>query len=318
MRQQNDETIAEKVFYALGTINLIKIFDHVEGSVIDLAVERVHQIEQRMSAFLPGSDIFEMNKNAGNGYTRIHKETFRLLERGNYFEELTGGAFNMMVRPLVELWGIGKKGNYVPEEKEIKRIRKLVDYKSLLLDKKNCLAALKHPGQALDLGGIAKGYAADEVKRILTKNKVKNALINLGGNVLTLGQHPDGDLWRIGIQNPLKPTGSYLGTLSMTDKTIVTSGCNERFFMKGGIRYHHILDPRTGSSARSSLLSVTVVADCSTDADALTTALFVLGLRDGIPLLRRQKAEAIFITENLGIYLTDGLKNLFSIKQDER
>lgn len=305
----------DKEFHALGTINYIKIYDYFDESVLQQAVSRVNEIEQHMSAFLKGSDISRINGKAGEGFVEIHKDTLLLLKRGTSFSNLSDGAFDMTVRPLVELWGIGKKQNYIPSDKEIHSILKLVNYKDLILDEKNNLAMMKHPGQSVDLGGIAKGYAADEVKRILKENHVTSAIINLGGNVITIGNRPDGELWKIGIQNPMAKTGVFLGKLSVSEKTIVTSGSNERFFIKDGVRYHHILDAKTGFPANSSLLSVTVVSDCSMDADALTTALFVLGLKDGIQLLKKYHAEAIFVAENLGLYLTEGLINNFTINK---
>jgi thiamine biosynthesis lipoprotein len=309
----NATNFISKDFYALGTINNIKIYDFSDTAILDIAVNRINNIERHMSAFLPDSDIGGINKNAGAGYVSIHEDTYRLLERGLLFSKLSEGAFDMTVRPLVELWGIGKKLNYIPQEEAVKKTMELVNYKDLLLDKKQLRAKLKFPGQAIDLGGIAKGYAADEVKRILKENNIRNALINLGGNVVTMGRRPDDEPWQIGIQNPLAPTGSPLGRLALTNKTIVTSGSNERFFIKNGIRYHHLLNPRTGKPAQSSLLSVTVVTECSADADALTTALFVLGIEAGLPLLKKYRAEAIFITDQLGIYLTEGLKDIFTV-----
>jgi thiamine biosynthesis lipoprotein len=161
----------------------------------------------------------------------------------------------------------------------------------------NSSAALRNKGQKLDLGGIAKGFAADEAKRILIENGVKSALINLGGNILTLGNKEDGSPFRIGIQNPLRQTGQFIGVLSASDRTIVTSGTNERFFVKDGIRYHHIINPHTGYPAQTGLLSVTVVCENSMYADALTTSLFVLGVEKGLKLLEQTGDEAIFITD---------------------
>lgn len=315
---QNPTVCISRDFYALGTINSIKIYDSSDEAALETVVARINDIERHMSAFLPDSDIAEINRSAGTGYVSIHEDTYRLLERGLSFSKLSQGAFDITIRPLVELWGIGKKLNYIPGEEEVKKTLKLVSYKDLLLDRRKFRAKLKIPGQAIDLGGIAKGYAADEAKRILKENNIKNALINLGGNVLTMGQRPDCEPWQIGIQNPIAPTGNSLGRLTITDKTIVTSGSNERFFIKDGIRYHHLLDPRTGKPVQSSLLSVTVVTDCSTDADALTTALFVLGMEAGIPLLNKYRAEAIFITDQLGIYLTEGLKDIFTVNTTKR
>lgn len=310
---ERTENYIERQFFALGTINYIKIFGCKSERLLDQAVDRVSVIEQHMSAFLMDSDISHINAAAGTGSVSIHRDTMLLLKRGTEFSHLSEGAFDITVRPLVELWGIGKKKNYVPEKQELQSALKLVNYKDLVLDEANSHAALKQPGQAIDLGGIAKGYAADEVKRLLKDNQVSSALINLGGNIVTIGKRPEGGLWQIGLQNPLARTGEYLGKLSVSEKTIVTSGSNERFFIRDGIRYHHILDSKTGYPASSSLLSVTVVCDCSMDADALTTALFVLGVREGMQLLKKYHADAIFITENLGLYLTEGLINHFTI-----
>ncbi|MFL0198474.1 FAD:protein FMN transferase [Clostridium sp. WILCCON 0269] len=137
--------------------------------------------------------------------------------------------------------------------------------------------------QSIDLGGIAKGYAADEVKRVLLQYKIENTLINLGGNTITMGHNPTGTPWRIGIQNPLFARGQYIVRISVTNKTVVTSGSNEQFFIKEGERYHHIIDPRTGYPSKNELLSVTVLCECSTDADAVTTALFVQNINKSIP-----------------------------------
>ena len=188
-----------------------------------------------------------------------------------------------------------------------------MDYRKLILEEEDHRAALIYEGQAIDLGGIAKGYAAEEVKRVLIENNVKSALINLGGNILAIGVQPDGEPWKIGIQNPMEPTGTYFGTLAVADKTVVTSGSNERFFIKDGIRYHHILDPRTGMPARSEILSVTAVCDCSTDADALTTSVFVLGPERGMELAQKLKAEMIFVTENLDVMVSNGLRGQFNL-----
>ena len=170
----------------------------------------------------------------------------------------------------------------------------------------------------MDLGAIAKGYTADEVKKVLLNNKINSALINLGGNVYAIGTNPDGDDWNIGIQNPLSTRGEYLGTISVTDKSIVTSGNYERFFIKDGIRYHHIFDPKTGYPAEEGLISTTIVSDKSIDGDALSTSTYILGLDKGIKLVESIKGvEAIFVTKDKKVYVTPGLKNNFKLTSKE-
>lgn len=313
LREVPEKKYIEKSFFALGTLNIIRIFDRSDVGLFDLCVQRVLQIDDLMSAFKPQSDIAKLNQNAGAGFIEVHDETFSLFRRSLMFSEISDGAFDITVRPLTELWGIGKKGDHIPTEGEIKSILKSVDYKKLMLDERTHSAALKEAGQAVDLGGIAKGYAAEEVKKILLRHDVKCALINLGGNILTIGTGHNGLPWMIGIQNPIAPTGQHLGVLNIVDKTIVTSGSNERFFIKDGIRYHHILDPRTGFPAQTGLLSVTAICDCSTDADALTTSIFVLGPEHGLALAAKFNAEVVFVTENYEVIASNGLKDTFRL-----
>jgi thiamine biosynthesis lipoprotein len=313
LREKTEVKYIDRCFNALGTINYIKIYNFENEEVIDTAVKRIFEIEQVMSAFKESSDIGRINKNAGNGFAAVCKDTIILLKRALEFSQMSSGAFDITVRPLVELWGIGKKKNFVPDSREINKTIKLVNYRDILIDSTQSCAALRRPGQAVDLGGIAKGYAADEVRRILLENNVSTALINLGGNIEVIGTRPDGLPWQVGVQNPLAPTGKYIGTIGLFDKTIVTSGSNERFFVKNGIRYHHIIDPRTGEPAQSSLLSVTVICDCSVDADALTTALFVLGIESGMDLVAKLQVQAIFVTEGLDVIVTTGLEDSFKL-----
>lgn len=301
-------------FEAMGTLHTITAFGCPEDSLLDRAVERVLDIESKMSAFNPNSEISRLNRSAGQHPVALSAETIRLLSLAKNVGELSGGAFDITVRPLVRLWGIGKKGRYIPGPNEIGEAVKLVNCRELVICPEDGTAFLKSRKQAVDLGGIAKGHAADEAKRILVEGGVKSALINLGGNLVAIGGHPNRQPWRIGIQNPAAATGVHLGVLSVTGKTMVTSGSNEQFFIKDGIRYHHILDPRTGAPARSGLLSVTVVCDQSAEADALTTALFVMGIEQGMALLHKLGAEAVFVTEDLKVLATHGLMNDFSME----
>ena len=308
--------ISETVdFFALGTMNSIEIFDAQKKAAVQKAVERVFEINSRMSAFLPDSDLSRIGREAGKNFQKVHPDTFGLIEKAIRFGDLTGGIFDITINPLVELWGINKKGDFVPSETEIRKALELVDYKSVRLDQGSQSCRLAKEGQSIDLGGIAKGFAADEVKRILAENNVGSALVNLGGNVVAVGSRPDGRPWTVGIQNPLAPRGESIGCLSVRDKTVVTSGCNERFFVRHGVRYHHILDPRTGKPAQDSILSVTAVCDCSADADALTTALFILGPEKSFPLIEKFGAEAVFLFGDLSAAVTPGLMGNIKFKK---
>lgn len=307
---KEDIKMVEKTFIALGTINHIKTFGDQEN-VVKAAIDRVLEIDDRMSAFKPDSDISKLNNYAGYRYHKIHADTFHLIQKAVEFSKLSNGAFDISIRPLVGLWGINKKRNFIPSDLEVQKALDLINYKDICIHSKSHSVMLKRTGQAVDLGGIAKGFAADEVRRVLISGGVKSAMINLGGNIITIGKRPDGRPWQVGIQNPLAPTGQFLGILSIANKTVVTSGSNERFFIKDGVRYHHILDPRIGKPVQNSLLSVTAICSSSTDADALTTALFILGPDKGLPLLRKFKAEAIFVDEDLTVTVSEGLVHQF-------
>jgi FAD:protein FMN transferase len=301
----------ENTLLALGTMNVISAYGKNSRQAVDAACARVQEIHDRMSVYDKGSDVAKINENSGREAQKIHPDTFSLLKRSMEFSELSGGAFDITIRPLTELWGFGKNQNHIPTRDEIQRALPLVNYRDLLLDERHCTAYLVKAGQSIDLGGIAKGYAADEVRRILQEHGVINALINLGGNIVAMGCREDSNPWRIGIQNPLSARGEYIGTLEASDKTIVTSGSNEQFFIRNGVRYHHIIDPRTGYPADSDLLSVTVLCSSSTDADALTTGIFVSGISDSMTLLKSADAQAIFIMQNKDLFLTEGLQSTF-------
>lgn len=301
----------EKTFTALGTINEITAFGKRGREALNAACERVLEIDHRMSAFKEGSDVMKLNRSAGIKEEKMNPDTFGLLKRSLEFSSRSNGTFDITVRPLTSLWGFGKKMNHIPEKEEIQKALSLVNYKDLLLDEESCTAFLKREGQAIDLGGIAKGHAADEVKRILLEHKVKDALINLGGNIVAMGCNPEGQPWRIGIQNPFSATGNYMGAVKVTNKTVVTSGMNEQFFMKNGVRYHHIIDPRTGYPVDNKLASVTVLCESSTDADALTTALFASDMTCVLPLLKSINAEGIFVIQNQDVFVTKGLQESF-------
>ena len=313
MHKINEQKTIDKTFFALGTVNTIMLNQCGNLEIIDKAIQRVYEIDDKMSAFKYDSDISKISRNAGFGAQEVHRETFNLIKKAVGFGALTNGAFDITMRPMIKLWGINEKEDYIPSDIEIQETLKLVNYKDIVLDEKKCSVALKKTGQSIDLGGIAKGYAADEVKRILIENGIESALINLGGNVVTIGTKLPGQEWRVGIQNPLSPTGEYLGVLSATNKTIVTSGSNERFFIKDGVRYHHILDPRTGKPAQSELLSATAIGSSSTDADAITTAIFILGPQNSIELLKQLEVETVFVTKDLSIMVSNGLVGNFEV-----
>jgi thiamine biosynthesis lipoprotein len=301
--------------FVLGTVCSISLYDQGKPRVYQEIFRRFREIENRMSITIQGTDVERVNANAGLEPVQVHDDVFAVIERALYFAEISGGAFDPTIGPLVSLWGIGGDSPRLPGQAEIDAALPLINWRDVALDREKQTVFLTRPGMALDLGAIAKGYAADEAAAIIRKARLKRAIVDLGGNVLTSGRKQDKSPWRIGVQNPLDSRGAYIGVLNLQEKTVVTSGVYERFFELDGQRYHHILSPADGYPARNDLLSVTIIAGRSMDADALSTAAFVLGYEKGRALLDSiDGAEAVFVFEDKSIRLTSGAE--FTLTDD--
>ncbi|MCB2311766.1 FAD:protein FMN transferase [Clostridium tagluense] len=302
----------------MGTIVQLKVYGENSEKATELALKRISDIESKMSVNIKSSEITKLNAKAGVSGEKLSVDTYSVIEKAVKYSKLTDGSLDATIEPIVKLWGIGTDKARIPSKSEIEEKLKLVDYKDIILDSKNSTVQLRRTGQAIDLGAIAKGYTADEIKKVLIDNKVNSALINLGGNVFAVGSKPDGTSWNIGIQNPLDTRGQYLGTISVTDKSMVTSGNYERYFIVDGKRYHHIFDPKTGYPSEAGLISTTIVSDNSIDGDALSTSTYILGLSKGIKLIESIKGvEAIFVTSDKKVYVTAGLKDSFNLTNKE-
>ena len=294
--------------FVLATICTITLYDEGAPRIYQDVFARLREIESRMSVFIEGSDVYRINKSAGIEAVEVHPDVFHVIERAVHYAELSGGAFDPSIGPLVALWGIGGENPRVPTREEIDMVLPLVNWRDIELDRENKAVFLKKPGMALDLGAIAKGYAADEAAVIIKKARITQAIINIGGNVLTVGEKKDGSLWRIGVQDPLDTRGAYIGIARTSEKTLVTSGVYERFFVADGIHYHHIFSPSLGYPIDNHLLSVSIITDLSMDADALSTAVFVLGYEKGKAFVESMGGvDAIFVFEDRSVYLTGGV-----------
>lgn len=272
-----------------------------------------------MSAFKEESDISKINSKAGVTPQAVSKDTYFVVKNAVEYSQVLEGTFDPTIRPLVKLWNIGNDKEIIPSKAKIEEALKFVNYNDVILDESKCTIMLKNKYQALDVGGIAKGFAADEVRDIFHKHKVKSALIDLGGNIFALGSKDNGTPWRVGIQNPFKSRGDFIGILSVKDKSIVTSGNYERYFMKDGQRFHHIIDPRTGYPSQSKIISATIISDNSIDGDGLSTGVYILGINKSLKIIEAiEGIDAIFITEDKKVYTTSGIdKNIFILTDDE-
>ncbi|MGM0369376.1 MAG: FAD:protein FMN transferase [Bacillota bacterium] len=302
-----------KTGYKMGTVFKVKIQDPQAEKLVEESFAIIDDIENKMSSDLVDSEINEINRAAGQQKVKVSSATYQVLSKSLEYAELSGGSFDPSIGPLVELWGIGTEEEQVPSEEEIKEKSKLIDYKQVqLLDNNQVL--LSQEGMKLDVGGIAKGYAADKIMAHLQENNVQSAFIDIGGNVSVLGTKPDDELWTVGIQDPKQERGQVVATIGVADKTIVTSGNYERYFTREGTRYHHILNPETGYPAKKGIISASIITEKSFVADALSTAVYILGREEGLALVNSlDDVDAMVITDDNKIYLTSNIKDKVEI-----
>lgn len=269
------------------------------------------------------SDIARINKAAGTPVA-VHPETLSLIQTACSYSALTDGLVDPTITPLLTLWGFGEDSadsdapmedfptafTIPPDSDALAEACAHVDYRSIVIDEEAGTVMLTDPDAAVDLGFIAKGFIADQIREYLVSKQVTSAIINLGGNTLLIGSKPDNSPYRVGIQYPFGGTGDVITTLPVRDQSVVTSGVYERFVEADGARYHHILHPQTGYPVENGLLSVTIITHSSTDADALSTACFVLGLSDGMALIESlADTEALFITDDYELHYSSGLQS---------
>lgn len=284
-------------FEALGTDNAIMAYGPSAPGALETARDRVLQIHHEMNAFADDSDVSRVSAAAGDGtWVEVSTDTVTVLEASRRSSKLSGGAFDVTVRPASSLWHFTDGDVRIPTAAQTEAVRQLVSWTDVEVDPQGRRARLPRKGQAIDLGGIAKGYAADVAREVLSAAGVENALLNLGGTIVAMGTRPDGSPWRVGIQDPTKATGATAASFSATDVAVVTSGVNERFCIADGVRYHHVLDPRTCRPAETDLLSTTIVSTSAIDADGLATATLVMGLKAAVELVRRAGVDAVFVT----------------------
>ncbi len=273
-------------------------------------------LETQLSRGLKGNAVMDTNFAAGINPVKITTRAFEVMERGIYYGDISDGAFDITIAPLMDAWGFFNRNFRMPPAEDINAALELVDYRRLSLDAAEQEAFLPREGMAIDLGGIAKGYIVDRGIEILQEEGIEHAFLNAGGDIRVLGGKPGDEPWRIGIQHPRTevPVQKLMAVITLEDSAVVTSGDYERYFEEDGSMFHHILDPRTGYPARK-LTSVTIVASDATTADALSTAVFVMGPDKGMELVESlEKVEAVLITNDLDIFYSSGLSGIIEIK----
>lgn len=289
--------------FAMDTVMDLKVLGSEDAlTAADAEIRRIDALFDRGNA---DSEIYRINTDKS---AVISDETAKLIRTAIEFSERTDGAFDITTAPLSDLWGF-YGGNYrVPTDGEIETALTGVGYEKIRLDGSDISIP---QNTSIDLGGIAKGYASDRAAAVMRENGASSAILSLGGNVYALGKKADGSDWTVGITDPFD-TSRLIGTVSVSDKAVVTSGGYQRYFESGGKTYHHIIDPKTGMSADSDLSSVTVISDSGTAADALSTALFVMGYDKSAELWRgNDDFDAVFVLKDGSICVTAGIADGF-------
>ena len=286
------------------TLVSVNIYGTKDKTVMEDCLILCEEYEQKFSRTIDTSEISKLN-NARGEWVELSEDTIYLIEEAIRYSEMTEGAFDITVAPLAELWHVNDNEGIVPSEEEIKEAKSHVNYKLIEIDGNKI--RLKDKEAKIDLGGIAKGYIADQLKELMLARGVKSAMINLGGNIAVIGTKEDGSNWNVGIQKPFADRNEVIGSVSIQDKTVVSSGIYERYFEYEGKIYHHILDPYTGYPSESDLEAVTIIGESSAIADALSTSCILLGSEKGMELIEGiPEAEAVFVTKKGEILESSG------------
>ncbi len=326
--QKQELKLFKKAVLSMGTVFETTIYaadKYVAEKTFNDVSQEINRLDYLMSNYKKESVLSGLNKNAPAGPVDCNKELANVIEQSLKYGNITDGAFDITIGPLMKKWGFFKKQGRIPGKEELESALQSVSYKNIIIEEKAIKSLskdpiavktifFKNPGTQIDLGGIGKGYAVDRAVSVLQQNGISSALINFAGNIYTFGTPPGRDSWVIGLQHPRKSEG-LLGTFEIKDKAVSTSGDYEKFFTIEGKRYSHIIDPRTGNPVKG-IVSVTIVTDNATRADALSTGVFVLGLEKGMALIEKlPDVEGIIVYEDadskLSTKMSSGMQTLF-------
>lgn len=322
----NTEPISKTGFY-FDTVIQVTIYDVKKENCLDECMQLAERYEKMLSPTVEGSDIWNINHSAGQPVI-VSDETAALLKTALAYCEMTEGRIDLTLETVSALWNFHsgesdstqtasfastaldtpftKTTNRIPDQAAISEALSHVDYHNLLIESNT--VTLLDPESRISLGFIAKGYIADQLKEYLLSQDIESAIINLGGNLLAVGQKPDGSPFQFGIQMPFEAQGTPITALPVSDMSVVSSGVYERYFYQDNTLYHHILDTSTGYPIQNTLLGVTILSDSSTMGDALSTTCFILGPEEGMRLIESlEDVEAVFITNDYALHYSSGL-----------
>ena len=293
-------------FQAMDTLMSLKVYGSAD--TCEQLQNKITELDSSLDATDEKSEIFRLNTEKS---VVVSKDTAALLSDSLALCDRLDGCFDLTVYPAVQAWGFTTGDYRVPTDSELKALSDKIDYTAVTLSDDGRVSLPENV--MLDLGAVAKGYAADVSRTILAANKAQAAVLNLGGTICLYGKKPDGSRFTVGIADPENPAG-YFGYLSCDDTTVATSGGYERYFEHGGKRYIHILDPATAAPVDNGILSVTIVSDSGAFADAASTALFVMGLDKATQYCRSHlDFDCIILTDDKNLYLTEGVYDDFTL-----
>jgi thiamine biosynthesis lipoprotein len=289
------------------TITVVSPSEKDADTAINAAFSVIERLDKSLSVFSPDSEISKINKSAGVDFVKVSEDTYQLINAAIKIAQVSDGAFDPTIGPIVNLWDFVKK--IKPHPDKIRDRLSLVNYKDVLFDDSDMSVKLKNKGMALDLGGIAKGFAADKAVLSLKASGIKAGIVACAGDIKVFGKKPDMKNWLVGIRSPRGKPEDLNAVLSLNDLAVSTSGDYERYFIINDIRYHHLLDPKTGSPAIG-FQSVSIVNTQGVNTDSLSTAVFVLGPQKGLELVNKMKLMAYMVYSDGSVYVTDNLKEL--------
>lgn len=303
--------------FMLNTVDTINLYDKQDETILNGCFDLISKYENICSANSEVSELYKLNNRSlpiKNGSYQISDELSDVIKNGLYYSKLSGGVFDISIWPISSQWDFLSEEHVVPDEAAIQAALPYVNYEYITLNG-NSISFVKDK-TAIDLGAIAKGYIADRLKDYLLSNGVNSAMINLGGNVLCVGNKPDGSPFKVGIQKPFADRNETIAIMDIKDLSVVSSGVYERFFEIDGKLYHHILDPKTGFPYDNGLISVTIISKKSVDGDGLSTTCFALGLEKGLELIASlPDTYAVFITSDYQVHYSKGFKEAIKVTE---
>ncbi|MDF2843032.1 MAG: hypothetical protein K0R00_1458 [Herbinix sp.] len=316
---QGEKEYITRTELLLSTVVTINLYDKQDQDILDGCFELIAKYEEVFSRTSETSELYALNHRLlpqVNGAYQISEDLTDIIKKAIYYGDVSEGGFDISIEPVSSIWDFLSDPPVIPTEQQLEKALPLVNYKYIYLKDKT--VSFENDEVRLDLGGIAKGYIADRVKEYLKSQGVESAIINLGGNVLCVGNKPDGSPFHIGIQKPFADRNETVAVMDISDLSVGSSGIYERFFEKDDIIYHHILDTKTGYPIQNGLLSVTILSKYSVDGEGLSKTCFHLGLEKGLEFIETlPDTYAVFITADDQIYYSKGFKDAIKVTDKE-